>query len=187
MEDRRIRKTKKAFCNALIELLKKNAIRYISVQELCDLADSHRSTFYYHYSDIYALYEEMETKILDEFASAVSASPSHSYYGVYDNIIAHLQNNRNVWTVLLGSNGNRNFKDKVSSILEKKYLEIWKYETGRHTFSDEFHIIVRSNISAFLTLFTEWLKAGDDYPADKVKSVLSDMDAAFDSLPDKYL
>jgi len=78
MEDRRIRKTKKPFYNALIELLKKNEIRYISVQELCDLADSHRSTFYYHYSDIYALYEEMETKILDEFSSVVSIGGSLS-------------------------------------------------------------------------------------------------------------
>jgi len=36
MEDRRIRKTKKAFYKALIELLRENNIRNISIQDLCD-------------------------------------------------------------------------------------------------------------------------------------------------------
>jgi len=57
----------------------------------------------------------------------------------YNNIISHLRDRRDTWIVLLGSNGNRNFKDKVSDILEKKYLEIWKYETGKKSFSKEFY------------------------------------------------
>ena len=187
MEDRRIRKTKKAFYNALIELLKENEIRNIGIQELCDLADSHRSTFYYHYSDIYELYAEMESKILDEFSSAVSADASHSYYGVYDNIISHLRENRDTWIVLLGSNGNRNFKDNVSDILEKKYLEIWKYETGKKSFSEEFYSITRANISAFITLFTEWLNSDSTNETDRFKAILGDMDDAFDTLLEKYL
>jgi len=187
MEDRRIRKTKKAFYNALIELLRKNEIRNIGIQELCDLADSHRSTFYYHYSDIYELYTEMESKILDEFSSVVSASASHSYYGVYDNIISHLHDNRDTWIVLLSSNGNQNFKEKVSNILEKKYIEIWKYETGKKSFSEEFYSITRANISAFITLFTEWLNSDSTNKTDRFKAILGDMDDAFDTLLEKYL
>jgi len=187
MEDRRIRKTKKAFYAALIELLRTREIRTISVQELCDLADSHRSTFYYHYADIYALYEEMECRILEDFASVLAASSSHTYYGVYDAIIAHISKNRDTWTVLLGSNGNKHFKERVSSLLEEKYLGIWSYETGQKEFSTEFHILVRSNISAFITLFTEWMAVTGDLPSDKIRAMLGDMDEAFDRLLEAYL
>jgi len=187
MEDRRIRKTKKAFYNTLIELLEKKEIRNIGIQELCDLADSHRSTFYYHYQDIYALYDEMEGRILEEFSSMLSAGDSHNYYSVYANVINYLSDSSNVWNVLLGNNGTRNFKDKVSALLEEKYLAIWKYETGKDNFSDEFLIIARSNISGFITLLTEWLRKCGSWPAEDMKPILSDMDIAFDGLLSKYI
>jgi len=187
MEDRRIRKTKKAFYAALIELLKENELRNIGVQELCDLADSHRSTFYYHYSDIYALYDELESKILDDFSSVVSVSTSHSYDGVYDNIISHLADKRDVWIVLLGRHGNPNFKNKVSGILENKHLEIWKYETGREAFSEEFHILSKASISAFIALFTEWLNSDSAGAPGRIKKMLGDLDAAFDTVLEKYI
>jgi len=187
MEDRRIRKTKKAFYNALIELLKDNDIRNISLQDLCNLADSHRSTFYYHYTDIYDLYDELENKILDDFSSVVSANETHSYYDVYDNIISHLYDNGEVWSVLLGSNGNKNFKDKISKILEEKYIAIWEFEIGKKKFSKKFLTIVKANISAFVTLFTEWLNNTEGFSSDEINSMLKDMDSAFDSLLDKYV
>ena len=45
-EDRRVRKTKKALRESLAELLAEKSIQYISVRELTDKADVHRSTFY---------------------------------------------------------------------------------------------------------------------------------------------
>jgi len=187
MEDRRIRKTKKAFYNALIELLRQKEVRNISIQELCDLADSHRSTFYYHYSDIYGLYEEMEDGVLAGLSSALIADDSHAYSRMYDEIITRVYKDRAIWGVLLGSNGDRSFKDKVSRLVEEKYLEIWRFETDRESFSDEFCLLARANVSAFITLLTEWLKSGDRYSKDEVKSMLRDMNTAIDALLGKYL
>jgi len=187
MEDRRIRKTKKAFYSALIELLKGKELKDIGIQELCDLADSHRSTFYYHYSDIYALYDELENKILKEYYSLWVTDEPHTYYSVYENIITYFYNNRNVWTVLLGNNGKPSFKKNVSDLLEKKYIDIWKYEMGRDTFPEEFYLLTASNIAAFIKLFSEWMADNCSYPADKLKQLLSEMDASFDALIEKYL
>jgi len=187
MEDRRIRKTKRAFHDALVELLRKREMRSISVRELCDLADSHRSTFYYHYSDIYELYEEVEGQLLDEFSSVLATDDSHTYYATYGQVIAHIEEHRDVWEVLLLERGSQGFRDRVSGLLEERYLEIWKYETGREDFSDEFHMVAKASIAAFMTLLVEWLRAGDAWSADRIRPLLERMDGAFDELLDGYV
>ena len=50
-EDRRIRITKKAIKESLIELLQEYPIAKISVKMICESADINRSTFYAHYND----------------------------------------------------------------------------------------------------------------------------------------
>jgi len=187
MEDRRIRKTKKAFYRALIALLRKKEIREISVQELCDLADSHRSTFYYHYQDIYALLEEMEESVLDGFASHLAASASHDYGSVYDDLLSYISKQRDVWEVLLGGKGSRDFRDRFSAIFKERYLEIWKYETGRKTFSKPFRMLAGTIVAAFMEFLSRWLKKDGGCPDEEIKAMLGDMDDAFDDLLEKYL
>jgi len=55
-EDRRVRKTKKALREGLAELLTQKSIQKITVRELTDKVDIHRSTFYANYEDIYDLF-----------------------------------------------------------------------------------------------------------------------------------
>ena len=52
---------------ALIELLCKKDIQYISVKEICEKAGVNRSTFYLHYETISDLLEETIEHIQEEF------------------------------------------------------------------------------------------------------------------------
>ena len=54
---------------ALISLLKKKPLEYITVKELCEAAGVHRSTFYLHYENIGDLLEETARYLLDDFFS----------------------------------------------------------------------------------------------------------------------
>lgn len=96
MEDRRIRKTKKNLKHTLIEMLHDLPFEQISVTELCSRADTSRITFYSHYSDKYALaddifmdmieagtaiYEEMQLK------NNPTSDPVISYCNVLDSIL----------------------------------------------------------------------------------------------------
>ena len=59
MEDKRIRKTKRNLKDTLVELLMEVPFEQISITELCKRADISRITFYSHYSDKYALVDEI--------------------------------------------------------------------------------------------------------------------------------
>ena len=48
-QDRRVRKTQTAIKDALITLLEKKRFEEITIQEISDLADVNRSTFYTHF------------------------------------------------------------------------------------------------------------------------------------------
>ena len=47
--------TKKALSNALKDAMKKKSFQKITVRELRQACNVNRKTFYYHFSDIYAL------------------------------------------------------------------------------------------------------------------------------------
>lgn len=59
MEDKRIRKTKKTLKTTLIQMLKEETFDQVSITELCKNADIGRITFYSHYSDKFALVDDI--------------------------------------------------------------------------------------------------------------------------------
>ena len=70
---RNVIKTKKAVRAAFVELVKeKRAIERITVAELAERADIAKSTFYYHYDDVYAVAEEFENELVDALYRTVN-------------------------------------------------------------------------------------------------------------------
>lgn len=59
MEDKRITKTKKNLKYTLVDMLAEQPFEKITITELCSRTEISRITFYSHYSDKYALVDEM--------------------------------------------------------------------------------------------------------------------------------
>lgn len=70
---------------ALIELLCKKDIQFISVKEICEKAGVNRSTFYLHYETIADLLEETIEHIQEEFNKSFSVS-AKEFIGGIDNV-----------------------------------------------------------------------------------------------------
>lgn len=64
MEDKRILKTKRSLKKAMTEMLDKEDFEHISITELCRRAEVSRITFYSHYSDKYALLDDIFNDLL---------------------------------------------------------------------------------------------------------------------------
>ena len=54
--DLRVKKTERSIQQAFLDLRRQKPLEKITVKELCQRADIHKSTFYSHYEDLYALF-----------------------------------------------------------------------------------------------------------------------------------
>lgn len=77
--DLRVEKTKGSIVNAFLSLRAKKPLEKITVKELCQLARINKSTFYTHYSDIFALSAALEGEVVE----AILADIPHPE-GIFD-------------------------------------------------------------------------------------------------------
>lgn len=185
-EDRRIRKSKAALRKALIELLDERPIQKITINELCELADVNRTTFYYHYEDIYDLYKDIEDLALEELSSMIQFEESDDYHEVYLNIIRHISRNRKKYRVLL-SNGGPDYRNRSAEIMEAKYVELWSRALGRDQFPDEFYFLVGYDIGSATIMIERWLADDCRYPEDKLIELMGEVGKMTDRLIVQYL
>ena len=76
--DLRIEKTEKAIRNAFMELRARMPLEKIRATELCAAACINKSTFYAHYTDIYALSETLEEETVRSIVSSIPDLKGHS-------------------------------------------------------------------------------------------------------------
>ncbi len=74
--DRRVKRTKKVLRDALISLLEKKTINEISVTELTNLADVNRATFYFYYTDLLDMLQQIQNESFLAFKEILTESNS---------------------------------------------------------------------------------------------------------------
>ena len=74
--DRRVKRTKKALRDALFQLLEKKSINEISVTELTALADVNRATFYFYYTDLIDMLQQIQNEAYESFKNVITESPT---------------------------------------------------------------------------------------------------------------
>lgn len=74
--DIRIKKTRRGIINAFLELRSRKPLEKITVKELCEKAEINKSTFYTHFTDVYALSEFLEG---DAIAQIIQNLPHPEY------------------------------------------------------------------------------------------------------------
>jgi AcrR family transcriptional regulator len=127
--DRRIKYTKMVLKQGLVELLKQKSINKITVKEICEKADINRATFYSHYLDQYDLLKQIEQELLLDINSYLE---SYSYQNnstesllTLQKIFEYIKENRELCTVLLSDNGDREFQKDVMLIVQKQFIQDW--------------------------------------------------------------
>ncbi|MGT2951679.1 TetR family transcriptional regulator [Streptococcus cuniculi] len=101
--DRRIKKSRAAIYQAFIHLLNQQPYDTITVQDIIDMADVGRSTFYAHFASKEMLLEE----VCEDLFAHTFAKPQaqHDVHGTLAHIFYHFRNNQDkVATLLLSNN-----------------------------------------------------------------------------------
>lgn len=131
--DRRQKKTREAIFKAFTQLLSKKNYNQISIQEIIDIADIGRTTFYSHFETkdflLKDLCEELFTHIIE---TAMGLEQSHYHCNcssatdsVFLHLLRHLQeNDRNILELLSSQNNEiflRYFKSNLRQLIISEY------------------------------------------------------------------
>lgn len=124
--NRSVCQTKQRLYEALIHLLQQKSLREITVRELTELAGISRGTFYFHYADIYALMEQMESVQLARLESLMdNLIPNISREDVPPALTAlfsYMNDNPEVCHAFYGKNWESDFTRNAKELIARRCL-----------------------------------------------------------------
>jgi len=178
-EDRRVRKTKKALRETLAELLMEKSIQNITVKELTDKADVHRSTFYANFKDIYDLYSQMEDFVIQEVSDMLSAEydfDTRVFFGV---LFKYISDNKKVCRLLLGGSVNNTFINRISEMIEESCVYCWREEFRLTAETEAIKPYANFFLSGSMGVVGEWATNNFERPIEDVMIMLAEIENIF--------
>lgn len=188
--DPRVVKTRTNLKKALVKLMRHYKIENISVQKITETADITRGTFYLHYKDKQDFITRAMGEVLDEFFDSVLIDGSDFFTGVDTSIqvfslnraFKYIENEAEVFDVLLNTDENELFSDQLYRRLEK-YLKKFAVELD-----EEFvdlgvpeNLQISFVVSAELGVIKHWLHDGMIYTPHYMTQSLAKMLKQFDT------
>ena len=182
MENRNVRKSKKAIQNAFAELLsEKNDINKITVKEIVERADISKSTFYSHYEDIYSVSEEFEDEIITLLNSLLEdylKSHTLDYPTYIKKLIELLKRNEDLYKKIFLSDLPikfiSNLKDKCNEVISKD-VHINFLSNDKNKRKAEIDFITNGTIHLFVDYFKGKIPQTLDEIGEGIISVIKRM------------
>lgn len=153
--------TKKAIVDTFVELLNEKPLAKITVTELITRCGINRNTFYYHFSDIYALVDELLGSEIQRFSKRLDRSLSlqESLIAAMAFITKYEKAIRNI-----NNSGNREQVQRfVFEAVEEVTQEFTrKMAEGTGATEEDIRFIARYTTYAFAGLVSDWLASDDN-------------------------
>ena len=176
-EDRRVRITKQAIKESLIELMQKCPISKISVKMLCETADINRSTFYAHYADQYDLLRKIQEEIILSIKEYVFdkrfTERSEITIPVLIQILEYAKANTALFKVLLSENGDFSFQDELMFLAQEKTIEEIREDQRLDDRTAKYLEIFA--ISGFMSIIRKWLEDGAFDEPEKLAELITNL------------
>ena len=170
---------------ALISLLKKKPIEYISISEICETAGVNRSTFYLHYETIGDLLSETARYLLDDFLGYFTADTKSAVEDLknrnLDDLVFtgdkylvpylnYIQENKEVFHTALLHIGVLGFEDVYRRMFENIFnpiLDRFRYPTDIQQY------IMKYYLNGINAIVLEWLRNGCDKSIQEISEIIT--------------
>ena len=162
--DRRIAKTKKAIYTAFLQLLNEKGYEATTVQDIIDLADVGRSTFYSHYPSKELLLDELCHYLFHHLFEREAHVSAEDYLA---HIFLHFRKNKDHVTSLLLSKNDyflRQLHKELETHVFPMVADDLKTSHPRIPTSYLKHFVITN----FIETLTWWLKKGKTYTEQEV-------------------
>ena len=137
-QDRRVRKSQTAIRQAFINLLYKYELEQITVQQISDLADVNRSTFYTHYIDKYDLLEKLEDEQVEIIRTFIEEGDvyknqtfsTESIRTIMEFLIGNIEKNMEFYQLMFTMGKDSNLHEKLYELITG-HLNHFKNENNK--------------------------------------------------------
>ena len=149
--------TRKKIVRSFWNLYKTKEIEKITVKDITDASGIYRTTFYLHFSDIYAILEIIEEKLMKELQQlgeepAVTLEERQRYF---DKMNQMLRENCEYLHVLMDDQKNPDFAHCYKNEMVRQICR--NYEIDLSSLDDRAGIVIQRTISSIMDLFFGWM------------------------------
>lgn len=120
-------RTKKWIRQAFTELIaEKKSISKVTVSELAQRADITKTTFYYHYPDIYAVAEEIENELiqtLSDVLDRIEKDAPNDYEEYIQSVLMFIKENESTYRMAVNTSELGFFISKLKNIFSKRMIK----------------------------------------------------------------
>ena len=161
--DLRVRRTHKLLWEALMAELSERPFEEITVKEICERAMVHRTTFYKHYEDKYALLEQgmrqMYNALLAEVNEPPGAYSADNPPPYFIRLFEHVAQHQQFYRLMLCGEGIGRFQKLVKDyVAEIAGAKLRAFTPANQMPSVPLAMHVQSLAGAVLSLLTWWLE-----------------------------
>ena len=161
------------FDKALLSLLEKKPLEYITIREICETAGVNRSTFYLHYENISDLLKETTAYVLEDFTSYFPVDPGAitEKFADCDPYLTFVKENQRVFSTVLSQQ--TAFESKA--IFQRLFDNIFKPILDRfHYPEDEQNYVMMFYLNGITAIITEWLRDGCTKSVEQIAAIIRD-------------
>lgn len=151
--------TRQAIMYSLLKLLQEKSIDKITVKDICELCEINRNTFYYYYSDIYQVLEE-----LLKFETEKSLKEDQKYESFYEDFLKRyhliIEYKKAVYNLYNSKNRDlilKYFQDITEDFVEKY---VYKEVKGKKLLSEDIKFIIDFYSSSMIGNIFRWMHKG---------------------------
>jgi AcrR family transcriptional regulator len=170
--------TRKAIMQCTLELAEKKSLKKITVKDIADACGITRSTFYYHFSDIYDVLDGVVQAKIDEF--------NEEYNGEMDKVLMRFIEysiiHRKVWANLFDARGREWLEKYVKTRIHYlALLQIRKMSEGYILSIKDVEIICSFYEEAIFGLLIRWIiKEEKTKTVDEIKDTVERIEKLFE-------
>lgn len=174
--DRRVKRTKKALRDALFELLETKAMNQITVTELTTLADVNRATFYFYYTDLNDMVDQIQNETYQTFMNVLSESipdiGTVEGFAEYANrLLIFCKEHETLCKFIINNDANNQLYKKMQTLMLKNISN----STDVYADNNPAKYSTSYVLSGVTGILTEWLNDGMTIPTEEIASYIANV------------
>ena len=156
--NRKALKTAKKLREELAGLMMEKELDKITVNELTQRADIHRTTFYCHFQDIYDLYETAEKDIIHELDELLIKNFQSGDKDFFRKALDYIRNNPKICRMIFCGNPSGTLRKKFDEFIEDLCKKAWADISEVDPESVKFEYLFKYHIRGCMAVIEKWVE-----------------------------